>query len=136
MNAISSSFNFRSSQGAALPTTQQNQRGNFNTFNSGVGAARGNVNATSMGAVRGGVANSSSSAFCPGCGVGGSAARGGASGSSSFCPTCNVPGGRQSSITNTNFNTPARTGAAQAGAAQAHNHQGGRVCVGCAYQGR
>ena len=141
MNAISASFGFRTGQGASLPSAQQAQaqRGSVvNTFNSGAGAARGNANATSMSAGRSS-AGATSAAFCPGCGVGGNA-RGGASGSSSFCPTCNQAGGRQSSITNFNANanfnanTATRTGAAQTGAA--HTHQGGRICVGCAYQGR
>jgi hypothetical protein len=149
MNAISSlsSFSFRSGQGAALPSAQQAQaqRGTFNASNSGAGTLRGNGNvtgnATGTNAARGGNANSASSTFCPTC-VGGSggAARGGATSSSSFCPTCNQAGGRQSRATNNfNANTNARVGATQTGAAQAgsaHNHQGGRVCVGCAYQGR
>ncbi|MCL2710525.1 MAG: hypothetical protein FWE95_06570 [Planctomycetaceae bacterium] len=124
MNAISalSSFNSRAVQGTSLPSAQQAQRGNVNTSN-GVGAARGNANA------------GASSAYCPTC-VGGSGARGGAASSSSYCPTCNQAGGRQANVTSfgTNNANAARTGAAQTGAA--HSHQGGRICVGCAYQGR
>ena len=128
MNAISalSSFNFRAGQGATLPSAQQAQaqRGSFNASH-GAGAARGNAQA------------GASSSFCPTC-VGGSAARGSASSSSSFCPTCNQAGGRQSNVANFNTTAP-RTGAAQTGAAHSHAQggaQGGRICVGCAYQGR
>ena len=116
MNAITSlsSFNSRVNQGATLPYAQQAQRG---TFNSGVGSVRGSSN------------TGASSTYCPTC-AGGSAARGAATSSSSYCPTCNQAGGRQANITNAGV----RAGAAQTGSA--HNLQGGRICVGCAYQGR
>ena len=117
MSAISlSSFNsFRPTQGAALPSAQQAPRG---------GAAFGNSTP-----VRGGNATfGNSSTYCPTC-VGGGGR--GEAASSSYCPTCNRAGGTQSNVTGN------ARGAAQFGVAGgAHAHQGGRVCVGCAYQGR
>ena len=136
MSAISlSSFNsFRPTQGAALPSTQQSPRA---AFGSTAPTRGGNVGAAG-----------NSSAYCPTC-VGGGGR--GESASSSYCPTCNRAGGAQSNVAGgnarfgaaqggTNFasnNNAPRFGAAQTGAAGgAHNHGGGRVCVGCAYQAR
>ena len=117
MSAISlSSFNsFRPVQGAMLSSAQQAPRG---------GAAFG-----SSAPVRGGNVAGNSAAYCPTC-VGGGA-RAGAADSSSYCPTCNRAGGAQANVGG------ARFGAAQTGAVNANSaQQGGRICVGCAYQGR
>ena len=115
MSAISlSSFNsYRPTQGATLPSAQQAQRGGT-TYGSTAPARGGNTSA----------------AYCPTCGGGGSN-RAGAADSSSYCPTCNRAGGVQSNVAG-----GARLGAAQTSQTSAANSQGGRICVGCAYQGR